>query len=187
MCGIYCAFNGNMTVSVFLLMFSGLCDMFDGKIARTKKDRTEDEKSFGIQIDSLCDIVCFGVLPACILFALDGIAMWQAVLGALFVLCGLIRLAYFNVMEEARQRTTTENRKSYVGLPITSSAVLIPLVMCFSKQLGSSLPHVYTGALVLLSVLYICPFRIKKPGKAGGVLLLIAGVCIFELFLYLTK
>ena len=44
--------------------------MFDGKIARTKKNRTEDEKRFGIQIDSLCDVVCFGVFPIVLCYEL---------------------------------------------------------------------------------------------------------------------
>ena len=48
--GMFCAIDGKLTVAVFCLAFSGLCDMFDGKIARTKKDRTDDEKSFVIQI-----------------------------------------------------------------------------------------------------------------------------------------
>lgn len=59
--GMFCAIDGKLTLAVSCLAFSGLCDMFDGKIARTKKNRTDDEKSFGIQIDSLCDIVCFGI------------------------------------------------------------------------------------------------------------------------------
>ena len=59
--GIFCAVTGHPKWAVFCLALSGLCDMFDGKIARTKKNRTEDEKQFGIQIDSLCDVVCFGV------------------------------------------------------------------------------------------------------------------------------
>lgn len=61
--GMFCAIDGRLTLAVSCLAFSGLCDMFDGKIARTKKNRTDDEKSFGIQIDSLCDIVCFGIFP----------------------------------------------------------------------------------------------------------------------------
>lgn len=60
--GMFCAIDGKLTLAVSCLAFSGLCDMFDGKIARTKKNRTDDEKSFGIQIDSLCDIVCFGMI-----------------------------------------------------------------------------------------------------------------------------
>ena len=53
-------------IGVFFLLVSGLCDAFDGKVARSKKNRTEMEKKFGIQIDSLADMVSFGVLPACI-------------------------------------------------------------------------------------------------------------------------
>ena len=62
--------NGHLDLAVLCLALSGLCDMFDGKIARTKKDRTEIEKRFGIQIDSLCDVVCFGVFPAMICYCL---------------------------------------------------------------------------------------------------------------------
>ena len=65
MIGIFCAVTDHISAAVCCLAFSGLCDMFDGKIARTKKNRTEEEKCFGIQIDSLADIVCFGILPLC--------------------------------------------------------------------------------------------------------------------------
>ena len=58
--------SGHPYLGVFFLMFSGLCDAFDGKVARTKKDRSVRENKFGIQIDSLSDIIAFGVLPACI-------------------------------------------------------------------------------------------------------------------------
>ena len=56
---------GHPYLGVFFLMLSGLCDAFDGRVARTKKDRSPAEKAFGIQIDSLADLVAFGVLPAC--------------------------------------------------------------------------------------------------------------------------
>ena len=59
--GITNAIQGNFRIAILCLAVSGLCDMFDGKIARTKKNRTEEEKRFGIQIDSLCDVICFGV------------------------------------------------------------------------------------------------------------------------------
>lgn len=68
--GIFCAVTGHPKWAVFCLALSGLCDMFDGKIARTKKNRTEDEKQFGIQIDSLCDVVCFGVFPIVLCYEL---------------------------------------------------------------------------------------------------------------------
>ena len=74
--GMFYAFLGNITGAAICLVVAGGCDMFDGKIARTKKDRTADEKRFGIQIDSLCDVVCFGVLPTVIGFSV-GATKWQ--------------------------------------------------------------------------------------------------------------
>ena len=58
--------GGHPYYGCLFLLFCGLCDAFDGKVARTKKGRTKMEKDFGIQIDSLSDLVAFGVLPACI-------------------------------------------------------------------------------------------------------------------------
>jgi len=62
--------GGHPFIGCFFLLFSGFCDAFDGKVARTKKNRTHMEREFGIQIDSLSDLVAFGVLPACIGVAL---------------------------------------------------------------------------------------------------------------------
>ena len=68
--GITNAIQGNFRIAILCLAVSGLCDMFDGKIARTKKNRTEEEKRFGIQIDSLCDVICFGVFPIVICYCI---------------------------------------------------------------------------------------------------------------------
>ena len=97
--------------AIICLMVSGLCDMFDGKVARTKKDRTESEKKFGIQIDSLCDCISFGIQPAVLVYFIacgygEGSEALQIIalcVGLAFALCAVIRLAYFNVTEEERQ------------------------------------------------------------------------------------
>ena len=57
--GMSQAFNGNFKIAILCLMISGLTDMYDGTIAKMIK-RSEDAKKFGIEIDSLCDLVCFG-------------------------------------------------------------------------------------------------------------------------------
>ena len=181
--GIFIAMGGNVKLSALCLLFSGLCDMFDGKIARTKKDRTDEEKHFGIQIDSLCDAVCFGVLPAAICYAAGADRLWQLAVAALFVLCGIIRLGYFNVTEETRQKSTGENRKMYSGLPITTSAIMVPLLLCFSSQLGSALPYALTALLAVMAVCYITPLNVRKPGTWGGIILLAAGFAAFMLIL----
>lgn len=60
--GITLAAEGKATLAVACLMLSGLLDSIDGMVARTKKDRTDREKRFGIQIDSLCDMVCLSLI-----------------------------------------------------------------------------------------------------------------------------
>ena len=104
--GMMLSLNGHLDLAVLCLALSGLCDMFDGKIARTKKDRTEIEKRFGIQIDSLCDIVCFGVGPAIICYCMGMNGIVGVLILMFYVLAGLIRLAWFNVTEECRQQRT---------------------------------------------------------------------------------
>ena len=183
--GIFLAMGGHPWAAVICLGVSGVCDMFDGKIARTKKVRTEEEKRFGIQIDSLCDIVCFGVLPAVIGMSLGADSWWQLTAGALFILCGLIRLAYFNVTEEVRQAGTTACRRQYLGLPITASAFFCPLAMCFRNIIGAGFPYVYTVLLLVLGILYISPIKVAKPGKYGCIGILLGGAAILVLLLVL--
>lgn len=162
-CGM-CGNTPNPTYAIVCLMISGLCDMFDGKIARTKKNRTEDEKKFGIQIDSLCDAVCFGVLPAVIGYSIGLNTLIDLPVLILFPLCAVIRLAYFNVTEESRQKKTDETRKVYEGLPVTSVALILPLIYSFQKDIGECFPMVYGSAMFLTSIAFITRFRIKKPG-----------------------
>ena len=113
--------HGHPYIGAIFLLISGLCDAFDGMIARTKTDRTEQEKQYGIQIDSLSDLVAFGVLPACIGAGLYKASMifdppqdpclvarvpYPVYVGifVIYVLAALIRLAYFNVQAEAGRK-----------------------------------------------------------------------------------
>ena len=99
--GVLCAIRNpeHLLPAIICLMFSGLCDMFDGKVARTKKRRTTEEKHFGIQLDSLSDLVCFGVLPAVIGYRLGMDKSFLLPIVIFYPLAALIRLAYFNVLE----------------------------------------------------------------------------------------
>lgn len=169
------------------LMFSGLCDMFDGKIARTRQ-RTEAEKKFGIQIDSLCDLVCFGVLPSVIGYSV-GMNSWidMPVL-LIFPLCAVIRLAYFNVAEEERQKKTEEVRKVYEGLPVTSVALILPLLYSFRKDIGAEIfPCVYGSALFIIALAFITRFKVKKPNMKTMFIFLGVGAVELIWLIYKTK
>ena len=158
-CGVFLAVRGQYAWAVICLMLAGLCDMFDGTVARTKKNRTAQEKNFGIQLDSLCDMVSFGLLPALLSYLL-GMDSWVGIgILLLYCLCGLIRLAFYNVLEIERQRTEDGCNTMFHGLPITSSAVLFPLVFGLQFVLPAAgfsvVLHLAMAAMALLFVLDI--------------------------------
>ncbi|SFI92303.1 CDP-diacylglycerol---serine O-phosphatidyltransferase [Treponema bryantii] len=187
---------GHPYLGMFFLMFCGLCDAFDGKVARTKKNRTEQMKQFGIQIDSLSDLVAFGVLPACI-----GIAMLRSsiefsifpqfkflhledkstvikviltIIAVFYSLAAMIRLAYFNVLEEERQKTEGGGvNKTYVGLPVTSAALVFPTILLIHIFCSADLTLLYFIFLFIVGYLFFADIRIKKP-TTRGVLIMIA-------------
>lgn len=173
--------------AIVCLMLSGLCDMFDGKIARTKKNRTEDEKKFGIQIDSLCDVICFGVLPSVIGYSVGLNGIIDLPILILFPLCAVIRLAYFNVAEESRQKKTDDVRKVYEGLPVTSVALILPLLYSFHKDIGEYFPQVYGTAMLLIALAFITRFKVKKPGMKTMLSFIGIGFLEFLWMFYKTK
>lgn len=171
--GITMALEGNFRMAIFCLALSGLCDMFDGKIARTKKNRTEDEKNFGIQIDSLCDVVCFGVFPAMICYCL-GVNTPAGVAALIFYsIASVIRLAYFNVTEAKRQTQTEENRKYYQGLPITSMAIILPFLYLMRRYYMIHFLIVIHIAVIIVGLLFILNIKVKKPRNPVRILLVV--------------
>ncbi|MGN0166136.1 MAG: CDP-alcohol phosphatidyltransferase family protein [Lachnospiraceae bacterium] len=173
---IYLAYHYIFSWSLFCLMFSGLCDMFDGTIARRIK-RTEQAKKFGIQIDSLCDLVCFGVTPSFLGIALykkGNLEFLGVVAGICLTLAAVIRLAFFNVVEEERQQNTTERRHSYQGLPVTNSSIIAPFAYCIGSLVSRELvlPVLYSIALMVTAFLFILNFKVPKIyGKANYVII----------------
>ncbi len=159
--GIGAAYDGRIERALLCLVVCGICDMFDGKIARATK-RSEDACTFGIQIDSLCDLVSFGVLPA-VMGISWGISGWARAVPAVFVLCGLVRLGYFNVDEQKRQKATDEKRQYYEGLPITSSAVGVPLLYGLGRVTSLGMDTLMLAGLGLMALLFIVRIRVKKP------------------------
>ena len=97
--GMVCAHRGSFGAAMLCLFLSGFCDAFDGTVARTKKNRTEDDKAFGIQLDSLCDVVSFGVAPAFTCCCMGVNTVPGLVILCVYVVCAVIRLAFFNVQE----------------------------------------------------------------------------------------
>lgn len=176
--GIHFAVNKEIILALICLMASGCCDMFDGPIARTKI-RNEEEKEFGIQIDSLTDLVCFGVFPAVIAYSIGLKSSISLFILFLYVLCAMIRLAYFNVQESIRQKQTSEKRKYYQGLPVTTVAIIFPFVYLLKPLLKNSFLTVYTAAVLLIAMLFVMNIKIKKARKKEMGIMCFIALCEF--------
>ena len=182
--GIYLATAvGKPHLALMCLMCAGVCDMFDGKIARACK-RNQEEISFGIELDSLVDIVCFAILPIVIYISL-GFTKWYNVLSFIFLgIAGVARLAYFNVV------TATQDGKAvkyYEGLPITLAAITFPLFYLLKFCLPPvAFFVVYTIVAYLEAFFNIFKFKLKKiTGKSLYISVSIAAVIALILYVVL--
>ena len=161
--GITRIFEHQPSLAFVCLLISGVCDMFDGKIARAMKNRTPDEKVFGIQIDSLCDLVCFGVFPGIIGYSYGFNHGLGLISSYMIVQAAVIRLGYFNVTEEERQRVCTEPRDKYQGLPVTTVAMFLPLLYLGRQNIPPEVfPYVFQILMIIISVLFILNINVKK-------------------------
>lgn len=182
--GIFTTLGGESHpyIGILFLMFSGVCDAFDGKIARTKKNRTEYEKKFGIQIDSLSDIVAFGILPSAIcisLFKLEDNFTWVSLIPLFYSLAALIRLAHYNVTEDDRQKIETGNRAYFEGVPVTASAVVFPVIVLIQQVFGYNVEYIYLVVMSVMAVLFVAKVKVKKPGTKA--ILILLGIGLAEL------
>ena len=162
--GMILSGKGMHTAAVFCLMFCGICDAFDGTVARTKKNRTEDEKAFGIQIDSLCDAVSFGVFPALLSVRMGLNGLPGMAIAAIYSLCAVIRLAFFNVQEAKRQQAEEGKRKTYRGLPVTSISMIFPVVALLQLFLPADAFRVVLHIVMAATAFaFVLDFSVKKP------------------------
>lgn len=185
--GICFSAMGRPVWGVICLLASGLCDAFDGIVAKTRKGRLNEDKIFGSQIDSLSDLISFGVAPVMIGFGM-GMRKWYfIVLYCAFVLCALIRLAYYNVEEELSRSNPEEHRReSFFGLPVTNIAVALPvfyLVATMFRQ-TSIVWSVMAVCYILVAFLFVFRFRMPKLRAKGlSVTIIILTVIIIALVL----
>lgn len=174
---LYFALAGNARLAMLVFLVSGLCDLFDGRVARMFK-RTDVEKAFGIQLDSFADTVSFVVFPAVFLLTLTA-APWAVVLAILYILAGITRLCWFDI-------TTDGDTKYFAGVPVTYMALVLPLVFLIINKAAADLLPVFTAAaLAVMGILYVLNIRVKKPGGVWyavfGILAIVLAVLLLVL------
>ena len=180
--GILICFNINeksIGFAMSCLIIAGICDLFDGQLARKCK-RTEQEKNFGIELDSLVDAIDFIVLPIAIFLRLQMNTWYHYIIMVIFAICGIARLAYFNIMVEDNNKPV----KYYMGLPVTYTALIFPVFYLLKYILPLNIfSIIYTVLIAIVAVLNIINIKIIKP--KGMAYLVFSLLAIIMLILYL--
>ena len=149
--GVFAIINtigGNFTLAAIYILVAAVLDGLDGKAAR-KLDATSE---FGKQLDSLCDLVSFGVAPAILVYtlALEPFRIPAIVLTAVYITAGAFRLARFNILN-----VTTH----FIGIPITIAGAILAVLVLFGSDLS---PLIFGGVTLLLSVLMVSNLNTPK-------------------------
>jgi len=187
--GIRLGFEGRFETAVVMVLIAAFLDGIDGRLARMLKATSK----FGAQMDSLADIVNFGVAPALVLYAflLDraGSPGWIAAI--LFAIaCGL-RLARFNVLDEERDRPAWQ-AEYFVGVPAPAGAVivLLPVYLVFTGAIEPSRPMAFASSAFAVLVAFLLVSRLpvwsgkKMRIPRDAVLPAILGIVLFALLLF---
>jgi CDP-diacylglycerol---serine O-phosphatidyltransferase len=140
--------KGNLNLSLLLIFLAAFADRFDGMVAR----KFHIESELGKQLDSMSDIISFGVAPALLIY--QGILSEFGFPGTFFIVlylgCGAFRLARFNLSEQTGY---------FTGLPITVAGCIATFSFLFIPY---SPPQVFIFIMIILSFLMISPFKVKK-------------------------
>ena len=144
---IVAAMDGRFLPAAWAILVALILDGLDGRVARM----THSTSSFGVQYDSLADLVAFGVAPALLvyLWALKPFKQFGWVAAFLFVVCGALRLARFNV------QTGTMDPRYFNGLPIPAAAMVIATSIAFYYEIGEWAPQKY---IYILAMIYLLSF-----------------------------
>jgi len=162
------------------LMVAGVCDLFDGMVARRCK-RTEEEKMFGIELDSLVDTLSFVALPVSIFVAMGLTKVWDIVIFMFFALAGVARLAYFNI------DTADSNKavKYYIGLPVTYTALIFPLLYLLMLPFeGNVFLWIFRAGIVLISVFELLKIKVPKPKGFWYGIFGVAAIALLSVYLF---
>jgi CDP-diacylglycerol--serine O-phosphatidyltransferase len=143
-CSIFASFDyavsrraGYAGAAAALIVVAALADFFDGRIAR----RSARSSALGGDLDSLADLISFGVAPACLAFGLGMNGGWDWPVLVFFVCCGLSRLARYNVTADALSDASGKVRY-FEGTPIPTSVVLVLILagLLAAGRVGAELP-----------------------------------------------
>ncbi|MEF2229678.1 MAG: CDP-diacylglycerol--serine O-phosphatidyltransferase [Pseudodesulfovibrio sp.] len=181
--GLTWAIKGDYAACALCILASCVFDGLDGKVARITGTTSE----FGVQLDSLADLVAFGVVPATMayLWMLEAFGRLGLMAAFLFMACGALRLARFNV------QAATSSKKHFVGLPIPAAACTLATLVLFTEYIPSQYMHtvlpvctlvlVYVLSFFMVSTIRFYSFKEISAFKAHPFSWMVTAILVFSL------
>ena len=174
--GIYFAIKGNFPAAIIGVLWAVLFDWYDGIIARKLKERTKEQGIFGDQLDSMIDIVSFGVFPAILLLSYGNYNIWFIPGAFVIIATSALRLSYFNIYGLI-------DSKTYKGLALDNNVLILAFMFlfeCFFKHSNFSI--IIYIVLMILSALNLSSIPTPKFGGKWIYVLVIYVLALTSIF-----
>lgn len=171
---IICAINNNLTLSALFIILAMFFDSIDGWTAR--KIGRKDNFGFGKNIDSLSDIISFGVAPAILFYMINshinpGLFIPTIIIGLFMVICGVLRLTRYNITSDKI------DFKGFIGFPIPGIGFIL------STFYLSGLYNIYVGMVLMIIVSLLMISNVKYPKFGKNKISLIIALALIILML----
>lgn len=154
------AISGRLANAMECLVLTALFEKLNEKFERAKFAKCDaEEHRYGTHADSLTNLICFGVLPCAIGYAVGLCSIIHMVFYTFYIISVVVRLAYFNAKKESAEDSS---KKYHIGLSVLSIAVLLPVLYLFKDALGSIYQLIMTCIYPIAGISYISSFRIRK-------------------------
>lgn len=174
--GIYYAILGVFPAAMIGLIWAVVFDWLDGRVARKMSGRTQEQREYGAQLDSLIDVVSFGVAPMVLLLSAGDFQPLFVLGGFVILAAAVIRLAYFNTIGMVDGST-------YRGLALDNNVIILVALFAFEPVLDSSVfLIVLFGLMMVLAALNVAPIRTPKFGGNWYYALLIYAIAMSGLY-----
>jgi CDP-diacylglycerol--serine O-phosphatidyltransferase len=176
----FLSFDGKIELALVGLMFAGIADLFDGPVARRLK-RTDYEREYGVQLDTVVDMASFVVTPFIIAVGAGHRSPVAFSVMLVFVLSGAVRLAHFNTMKAQGDDLSSSHR----GLPVTYTALAFPILYIARDFWASSAFNaLLQAAFVAFAVLFVIDVPIRKPRGVFYVLFPLLAVVLITYWIW---
>jgi CDP-diacylglycerol---serine O-phosphatidyltransferase len=154
--GIYCVLTNYFRLAMICVLWSIFFDWTDGVVARKNCNRTQEQKRFGKELDSLIDIISFGVFPALFLLSYVKYNVYFIPLAFLVLATAAIRLSFFNIFG-------LSDSEHYIGLALDNNLLLLALIFVFEMIVPAFVTTIsLCGILIILMILNLSSLKVKK-------------------------